>query len=70
MSEVQPPEPGSLPTAEAGSDASSDVRVAIGLLKAGLHGARHNVDINLGSLKDEEYVGRVSEEVRRLSESA
>jgi formiminotetrahydrofolate cyclodeaminase len=51
-------------------NAASDVRVAIGLLKAGLQGARHNVDINLAGLKDGDYVARVRDEARRLSESA
>jgi formiminotetrahydrofolate cyclodeaminase len=47
-------------------NASSDVEVAIGLLEAGLHGARKNVAINLGSIKDEAYVQRVREEVESL----
>jgi methenyltetrahydrofolate cyclohydrolase len=51
-------------------NAMSDVRVAIGLLRAGLQGARHNVEINLGSVKDPGYVERVREESARLSESA
>ncbi|HVH57629.1 MAG TPA: cyclodeaminase/cyclohydrolase family protein [Vicinamibacterales bacterium] len=51
-------------------NATSDVRVAIGLLRAGLQGARHNVEINLGSVKDPGYVERVREESARLSESA
>ena len=51
-------------------NASSDVAVAIGLLKAGLLGARANVEINLGSLKDAGYVARVREESARLSGSA
>lgn len=56
--------------AELGNqNAASDVQVAIGLLKAGVHGALQNVEINLGSLKDPDYVGRVREESRRLSES-
>jgi methenyltetrahydrofolate cyclohydrolase len=33
--------------------AASDVGVAVALLRAGLHGARLNVDINVASLKDE-----------------
>jgi formiminotetrahydrofolate cyclodeaminase len=36
--------------------ASSDVLVAIELLVAGLKGAKANVEINLGSVKDERYV--------------
>ena len=41
-------------------NASSDVAVARGMLAAGLRGARENVRINLGSLKDADYVRRVS----------
>ena len=51
-------------------NASSDVEVAVGLLRAGLAGARANVEINLTSLKDAGYVERVREEVSRLSGSA
>lgn len=51
-------------------NASSDVEVAGALLKAGLYGARQNVEINLGSLKDQAYVERVRAEAARLSESA
>ena len=51
-------------------NAASDVQVALGLLRAGLHGARQNVEINLGSLKDPGYVERVTAEAARLSESA
>jgi methenyltetrahydrofolate cyclohydrolase len=53
--------------AELGNpSASSDVQVGVELLKAGLRGAKANVDINLGSVKDETYVERVREEVDRL----
>ncbi len=48
-------------------NASSDVQVGMELLGAGLRGARLNVEINLGSVKDEEYTGRVRGEVARLS---
>jgi formiminotetrahydrofolate cyclodeaminase len=51
-------------------NASSDVQVALALLRAGLHGARQNVEINLGSLKDAAYVEGVRAEAIRLSESA
>ena len=50
-------------------NASSDVKVAIGLLQAGLAGARENVDINLGSVKDAGYVQRVREEAASLAVS-
>ena len=51
------------------SNASSDVQVAIALLSAALHGAHHNVEINLGSLKDADYVARVRQEALRLLRS-
>ena len=47
-------------------NASSDVQVALELLAAGLRGARLNVDINLGSVKDADYVSRVRSETERL----
>ena len=46
-------------------NASSDVGVARELLKAGLRGAKYNVEINLESVKDSGYV----EAVRRESEN-
>lgn len=62
---------GAAPTvAELGNpNASSDVQVARGLLGAALAGGRANVEINLGSLKDPEYVARVRAEAAALSES-
>jgi len=47
-------------------NASSDVRVALELLMAGLRGAKYNVEINLGSVKDQEYVDDVREETENL----
>jgi formiminotetrahydrofolate cyclodeaminase len=47
-------------------NASSDVQVGQELLGAGLRGARLNVDINLGSIKDAAYAERVRQEVDRL----
>jgi methenyltetrahydrofolate cyclohydrolase len=47
-------------------NASSDVQVGVELLRAGLRGARLNVDINLGSVKDGRYVAQVSADVERL----
>lgn len=59
------------PVARLGNaNAASDVRVAEGMLRAGLAGAAANVEINLGSVKDEAYVQRVRNEARALSESA
>jgi methenyltetrahydrofolate cyclohydrolase len=54
---------GAVVVAGAGSrNAVSDVGVAVELLMAGLRGARMNVDINLGSLTDAQFVERVSRE--------
>jgi len=51
--------------------AGSDVGVAIALLRAGLRGARLNVEINIGSLTDAEYTSAVTAEINRLgAESA
>lgn len=47
--------------------ASSDVGVAKALLRAGLDGARLNVDINVGSIADAAYVAAVRAEVDRLT---
>jgi formiminotetrahydrofolate cyclodeaminase len=47
--------------------AASDVGVAVALLKAGLLGARLNVEINLGGLSDAAYKEAVSAEVARLT---
>lgn len=51
------------------TNASSDVKVAIGLLRAGLAGAKENVEINLGSVKDAGYVQRVRDDLRTLAAS-
>ena len=50
--------------------AASDVGVAVALLGAGLHGARLNVEINLGSLTDTAYADAARIEVAHLSERA
>jgi formiminotetrahydrofolate cyclodeaminase len=50
--------------------AASDVGVATALLRAGLHGAALNVEINAGSVTDAAYAGGVRAERARLSESA
>jgi formiminotetrahydrofolate cyclodeaminase len=47
-------------------NASSDVQVGFELLRAGLRGARLNVDINLASIKDAAYADGVRDEVGRL----
>ena len=46
--------------------ASSDTAVGFELLGAGLRGARVNVEINLGSIKDAEYVKKVQAEIEEL----
>ena len=43
-------------------NAASDVQVARVMLGAGLHGGQLNVEINLGSIKDLDYVSRVRQE--------
>jgi formiminotetrahydrofolate cyclodeaminase len=48
-------------------NASSDVQVAMEMLGAGLRGARLNVEINLGSVKDAAYAEHVRAEAGRLS---
>ena len=48
-------------------NASSDVQVAKAMLVAGLRGAHLNVAINLGSIKDAEYVDRVRREAEGLA---
>jgi formiminotetrahydrofolate cyclodeaminase len=50
--------------------ASSDVGAAIALLRAGLHGARLNVEINLGGIADEPYKQSVAEQVAGLVQQA
>lgn len=44
-------------------NAASDVTVAIALLKAGVEGARANVEINLGSVSDAGYIAQVKQEI-------
>ena len=47
--------------------AASDVGVAIALLRAGLEGARLNVAVNLGGIRDAAYTAAVNDEVGRLT---
>jgi formiminotetrahydrofolate cyclodeaminase len=47
--------------------AASDVQVGLELLGAGLRGAKLNVEINLGSVKDAAYVDRVRTDVERCA---
>jgi methenyltetrahydrofolate cyclohydrolase len=46
--------------------ASSDAQVGFELLRAGLRGAKLNVETNLGSVKDADYVARVRREVEEF----
>jgi methenyltetrahydrofolate cyclohydrolase len=56
--------------AELGNaNASSDVQVGLELLGAGLRGAKLNVEINLGSVKDADYAEAVRVEVARLAKT-
>jgi formiminotetrahydrofolate cyclodeaminase len=59
-------EQGSVVAAFGNRNASSDVQVGLELLGAGLRGARLNVEINLGSLKDAEFVAKARAESERL----
>ncbi len=49
--------------------ATSDVGVAVGLLEAAAAGAAANVHINLGSLKDQAFVARVTQEMTQLMDA-
>ena len=50
--------------------ATSDVQVGIELLTAGLRGAKQNVEINLGSIKDAAYVAKVRAEEQEVERRA
>lgn len=50
--------------------AKSDVGVAVALLRAGLHGARLNIEINAGTVSDAAYVDAVTTEAGALFERA
>ena len=50
--------------------ATSDVGVAVALLRAGTRGAQLNVEINLGSISDMEYAAAVAAEAARVSDGA
>ena len=61
---------GAVVAALGNPSASSDVQVGLELLGAGLRGARLNVEINLGSVKDEGYVAGIRGEMERLASGA
>jgi methenyltetrahydrofolate cyclohydrolase len=48
--------------------ASSDVELAVALLRVGLTGARSNLELKLGSLTDAEYTEAVVDQIARLSD--
>lgn len=48
------------------ASASSDVQVGLELLRAGLRGAKLNVEINLASVEDAGYAATVRDEIDRL----
>jgi methenyltetrahydrofolate cyclohydrolase len=50
--------------------AASDAGVGIALLRAGLRGARLNIEANIGSVSDATYAGAVTTEAARLSDQA
>ena len=52
------------------TNASSDVRVGLELLGAGLRGARLNVEVNLASMKDTAFIAAVRAEADRLAAEA
>ena len=47
-------------------NASSDVQVGVELLRAGLRGAKLNVDVNLASITDETFAAAVRREAEQL----
>jgi formiminotetrahydrofolate cyclodeaminase len=57
-------------TAYGNSSASSDVRVGLELLGAGLRGAKLNVEVNLASMKDTAFIDAVRSEADRLAGDA
>jgi formiminotetrahydrofolate cyclodeaminase len=59
-------EQGAVVAAFGNRNASSDVQVGLELLGAGLRGAKLNVEINLGSLKDAGFVAHARAEADRL----
>lgn len=60
-------EQGAVVAAFGNRHASSDVQVGLELLGAGLRGARLNVDVNLGRIKDPAFVAAAAGEAERLA---
>lgn len=63
-------EHGAVVAALGNRNASSDVQVGLELLVAGVRGAKLNVEINLGSLKDPVFATRAREEADTLAAEA
>lgn len=63
-------EQGAVVAAFGNRNASSDVQVGLELLGAGVRGAKLNVEINLGSLKDAAFADRARTEADRLAAEA
>jgi len=59
-------EQAALVEAHGNPSAASDVGVAIALLRAGLEGARLNVEINLDGLKNADYAERIRRDITSL----
>jgi formiminotetrahydrofolate cyclodeaminase len=56
-------------TADKGNPNSvSDAGVGADMAAAGLRGAIMNIEINLGSIKDQDYVNNMKEEIKELHE--
>jgi formiminotetrahydrofolate cyclodeaminase len=51
---------------KANPNVASDARVALLLAEAAREGARANVDINLGMIKDEQFLARMRDELTGL----
>ena len=63
-------EAGQAVAAHGNRGASSDVGVAVALLRCGLRSARLNVDVNLTGVHDDTYTSAVAAEVDRLTGAA
>ena len=63
-------EQGAVVAAYGNRNASSDVQVGLELLAAGLRGAKLNVEINLGSVKDADYAAATRATIDRLDAEA
>ncbi|MCL2861613.1 MAG: cyclodeaminase/cyclohydrolase family protein [Firmicutes bacterium] len=53
-------------TKKGNKNAESDGKVAVQMLKSGILGAIYNVQINLGMIKDANYISKVEEEIKAI----